>query len=184
MDTRQQIIQAACQIFYKKGFHACGVELLAQQAGVTKRTLYAHFGSKDALITAVLDYRHEQFITKMQSALNRQTNKRPDHAYLDFIVAWTHEPNFSGCLFIHACAEFGDTQSAPNQAAVAHKRQIRNILCERLITLGVENAQTVADTAFLIGEGMIAVAQTGQKNLINLLANDLKPNLIPLELTQ
>lgn len=47
MDTRRKIIKIAYETFYKQGFHACGVELLAQKAGITKRTLYSHFGSKD-----------------------------------------------------------------------------------------------------------------------------------------
>lgn len=166
MDTRQHIIRTSYEIFYHQGFHACGVELLANQAGITKRTLYAHFGSKDALIAAVLDYRHTQFIAKMQDALDRQPEKRIDQAYLDFISAWTHEPDFSGCLFHHACAEFGSPKSAPYQAAVAHKRQIRQILRERLAdNLDANEAQKIADTAFLIGEGMIAAAQAGQNDL-------------------
>ena len=104
MDTRQKIILTAYETFYKQGFHACGVELLAQQAGITKRTLYAHFGSKDGLIAAVLDYRHHDFIERMQTALNRQPESQTVEAYLQFIADWTHETDFCGCLFLHACA--------------------------------------------------------------------------------
>lgn len=103
----------------------------------------------------------------MQDALDRQPEKDTDQAYLSFIAAWTREPDFSGCLFHHACAEFSDPQSAPYQASAAHKQQIRQILRERLGDKLDENkAQKIADTAFLIGEGMIAAAQVGQNDLV------------------
>lgn len=165
MDTRQKIIETAYNTFYQKGFHACGVELLAQNAGITKRTLYAHFGSKDGLIDAVLDYRHEQFIANMQAALAKQPKADTVSAYLGFIRDWTQADDFYGCLFINATAEYADKTSTPYQKSAAHKRQIREILFERLAKSGVENAKKAAENAFLIGEGMIIAAQTGQADM-------------------
>ncbi|WP_373755495.1 TetR/AcrR family transcriptional regulator [Neisseria sp.] len=165
MDTRQKIIETAYQTFYRQGFHACGVELLAQQAGVTKRTLYAHFGSKDGLIAAVMDYRHHDFINKMQAALSRRPEEKTAEAYLDFIAAWTQENGFCGCLFLNACAEFSATDSEPNRTAAAHKREIRRILYERMQHAGTADAAAQADRTFLLGEGMIAAAQAGQRDL-------------------
>ena len=72
MSIKENIIRTAHDLFYKEGFHASGVELLAQNAGTTKRTLYAHFGSKDGLIDAVLDYRHKQFMDKLAAALDEK----------------------------------------------------------------------------------------------------------------
>lgn len=163
MDTRQKIIQAAYQTFYRQGFHACGVELLAQYAGTTKRTLYAHFGSKDGLIAAVLDYRHTQFIAGMTAALDVQPDK-PADAYLGFIRAWVQSPDFRGCLFLNACAEFPAHSGHAKQSA-AHKQTVRRILRERLQRIGADAAQ--ADYIFLIGEGLISAAQAGQSDVVD-----------------
>ena len=54
-DTKRRIIDAAYELFYKDGFARAGVDAIAERAGVTKRTLYQHFDSKDALVAAVLD---------------------------------------------------------------------------------------------------------------------------------
>lgn len=162
MDTRQHILIAAHDLFYRQGFHACGVELLAQQAGTTKRTLYAHFGSKDGLIEAVLAYRHEQFMARMQAALQKRPAREADRAYLDFIAAWTQSAGFCGCMFINASAEYADAQSAPHQHAARHKTQVRQLLLSRLQEGGFESAEVVADLLFLYGEGMIVAAQAGQ----------------------
>lgn len=163
MDTKQKIIQSTYETFYRQGFHACGVELLSQNAGITKRTLYAHFGSKDGLIAAVLDYRHAQFISQMTAALDRQP-ENPAAAYFGFIREWTQTPGFRGCLFLNACAEFPpDSEHAEKSAA--HKQTVRQILRERLQNTGADAAR--ADYIFLMGEGMISAAQAGQQDVID-----------------
>ena len=48
--ARERIERAAAQLFYRNGIHATGVELIAQQANVSKRTLYQHFPSKNDLV--------------------------------------------------------------------------------------------------------------------------------------
>lgn len=164
MSIRENIIKSAYQAFYEHGFHACGVAMLAERAGVTKRTLYAHFESKEILIQAVLQYRHEQFIAMMLKSLEDNLDDVAT-AYLTFIQNWGQSDDFFGCFFINACAEFSNPMTAPNQYAQEHKRQIRNILKEYFIKNGVENAQQAADKLFLLGEGLIVAYQTGQKDI-------------------
>lgn len=167
MNTRQHIITTAYALFYRQGFHACGVEALAQAAGVTKRTLYAHFGSKDGLMAAVLDYRHDDFLNKMHAALERQPASATVTAYWQFIAAWTRAADFHGCLFLNACAEFA-ADTPPAAQARAHKQAVRQILRQRLQAANVADADALADRCFLTGEGMIAAAQAGQNDLIDL----------------
>ena len=164
MSIKENIVRTAHDLFYKEGFHASGVELLAQNAGTTKRTLYAHFGSKDGLIDAVLDYRHKQFMDKLATALDAKPKAQTARAYLDFIVDWTNSPDFYGCMFINTCAEYADPNSSPHQKSAAHKSQIRDFLRTRLSESGTDtdNAQKLADKVFLLGEGLIVAAQTGQ----------------------
>ncbi|UOP00364.1 TetR/AcrR family transcriptional regulator [Kingella potus] len=166
MDTREKIITTAYNTFYRHGFHACGVELLAQRSGVTKRTLYAHFGSKEGLAEAVLAYRHAQFMDNMRAALDRLPLAQTVEAYLQFIVDWTQSEDFYGCLFINACAEFSENTALPKRHAAAHKREIRALLLARLQEAGFAEAEQTADMLFLLGEGMIVAAQTGQGDAV------------------
>ena len=48
------IAEVAARLFYRDGIHAVGVDRVAATAGLTKRTLYRHFRSKDELIAASL----------------------------------------------------------------------------------------------------------------------------------
>lgn len=126
-----------------------------QQMGVTKRTLYSHFGSKEGLIEAVLEYRHQQFMAQLRAALQHKESAQIPQAYLDFIEDWTTSNDFYGCLFINACAEYGNINTTPHQIAAQHKKSIRDLLTEKL-------SPAKADMLFLLGEGLIIAAQTGQ----------------------
>ena len=50
--TRRRILDAAYELFYRKGFSRVGVDEIAELAGITKRSLYYHFESKDELLVA------------------------------------------------------------------------------------------------------------------------------------
>lgn len=162
MSIKQDILISAYSDFYNYGFNACGVELLAKQAGVTKRTLYAHFNNKEELITSVLDYRDTQFIQKLESFFLNHEDMPIAETYLKFISEWISEKDFHGCLFINASAEFHGSSEQINTQITQHKSKIRRILCEEMNKRQIKNAEHLANLLFLIGEGMIVAAQTGQ----------------------
>lgn len=168
MDTKQKILENSLQVFYKHGFHNSGVENLAKQSGTTKRTLYAHFGNKEGLIEAVLNYRHDWYMTQLHRSfegLEELSSKSITKAYIDFLHSWFDSDNFYGCLFINACAEFSDNETIPHEIAKQHKSEVRQFLLAKFIEAGVEQPQRMADTLFVFGEGLIVSAQTGQEDL-------------------
>lgn len=57
--TRQRIVEAANRLFYREGIRAVSVDAVAEEAGITKRSLYYHFKSKDDLVAAYLDHRDQ-----------------------------------------------------------------------------------------------------------------------------
>ena len=52
--ARQRILNAAAELFYREGINATGVERLAAESSVSKRTLYQHFPSKTAVVEEYL----------------------------------------------------------------------------------------------------------------------------------
>lgn len=165
MSIRQDILVSAHSDFYKHGFNACGVEFLAKQAGVTKRTLYAHFGSKEGLIKSVLEYRDQQFIKKLDDFFLKHKELPVARSYLMFISSWIAEEDFHGCLFINASAEFHNELESLEKQIADHKTKIRHILFEKMKKEGLKNAEYLSNLLFLIGEGMIVSQQTGQGNI-------------------
>jgi AcrR family transcriptional regulator len=98
--TRRRIIDAAYALFYRQGFARVSVDAIAAQAGVTKRTLYAHFGSKDALLAAVLDLQHGLALERI-GAWSKRLSGNVDAlltALFADLARWATRPRWSGAL--------------------------------------------------------------------------------------
>ena len=168
MKLQETILQKSYEQFYKHGFHDSGVKLLAKQAGITKRTLYAHFGNKEGLIEEVLKYRHQMFMTQLRESFDNSEIKEAANVatcYLTFLKNWTSSKEFYGCMFINACAEYSDAESSPHLIANQHKTEVRQWLLDKFEQLDADNAKQKSDTLFVFGEGIIVAAQTGQDSL-------------------
>lgn len=161
MSTADSITEAALGLFYRQGFHVSGVEQLSQVAGVTKKTLYRHFPSKEHLVEAALRLRDAEFMAKMQAAMEPAADAQRPQAYIDFIAAWAHEPDFHGCAFINAAAEYAEAGEPPHVLARQHKEQVLAYLQEVCTRAGLRQPLAAARQLFLIGEGLIVACQVG-----------------------
>lgn len=149
----RKILTAASELFYERGITAVGVDTIAAQSGVTKRTLYDRFGSKDALIVAYLQRRHEQWWARWDERVADAPLPRVLTAFDSY--AEDARPSGRGCAFLNAAA---DLPAAHLGFAVIrdHKRRVRDRL-QALITEdgGREPAET-AEHLFLLLEGAIS----------------------------
>ena len=155
MELPQKIVEVALALFYQQGFHATGVEQIREAAAVSKKTLYKYFATKEALILAVLQQRHQDFMQQLCDFVSAAAVPARPATYLAFIDHWAQQPGFNGCLFIHAVAEFADPTSAPYQVASEHKQQIRKVLAEWCEQAGLAHSSQVASQLFILGEGLI-----------------------------
>jgi AcrR family transcriptional regulator len=108
-DTRERILYAALDLFYAFGFHEVGLDRILDTVGVTKTTLYNHFESRDQLIVEALAAR----MTWESDALARGMRERAGYdprglllAHFDVLDEWFNHPDYRGCMFVLACAEF------------------------------------------------------------------------------
>jgi AcrR family transcriptional regulator len=58
--ARDLLVATAAEMIYRRGVSATGVDAITRESGVSKPTLYTHFRSKDELVTAALEWRHER----------------------------------------------------------------------------------------------------------------------------
>ncbi|GAA3070135.1 TetR/AcrR family transcriptional regulator [Rhizobium viscosum] len=163
-EKRQHIIETAYTLFKRDGFHATGIDRIIAEAEVAKMTMYRHFPSKDGLIVEVLNWRADRF--KRQLDRLSETAMMPDEkitAIFDWHERWFDSPDFHGCLFQHALAEFGEPDHAVFEAVMRQKRdlqdRIRNILAQ---SVPEGRAPHIAMTLFMLIEGATMLAQMGQ----------------------
>lgn len=164
IDKRQQIVEIAYALFRASGFHATGIDTIIAEARVAKMTMYRHFPSKNELIVAVLDYRTELFEAQLDRlAAKAVTPNQKISTVFDWYERWFQSPEFHGCLFAHALAEFGDGDHPVFKAVEGHKnglkQRLRGILAEEL---PAGQADGTAAILFMLLEGATLLAQMGQ----------------------
>lgn len=154
----RRILDASAELFYRHGIHAVGVDTIAAASGVTKRTLYDRFGSKDALVATYLRARHAAWWERLEERL--ATAPRPRVLAVFDAYALDAPSIDRGCGFINAAGEL--PAGHPGHAVIrAHKSAVRRLLEELLRADAPEVAgpEALADHLFLLLEG--GVAQRG-----------------------
>ena len=154
--TRQRIIDAAYLLFYKTGFMRTGIDAVAEAAGITKRTLYQHFDSKDALIDAVLADQHALMLARIQEWAQPRSDG-PAAMLTNLFAAfeqWATQRRWRGSGFTRAAIEFTDSPGHPaRRAARRHKAAVEAWLAEAFTGHGIAAAGQLASELMLLIEG-------------------------------
>jgi AcrR family transcriptional regulator len=158
--TRRQIIEAADQLFYFEGLAAVSMDRIAERAGVTKKTLYYHFRSKDALMGAYLEARHGQVMARYQAWAGTAGSaaERVERMFRR-LAECAHERGWRGCGFVRAACELADRPGHPaSLAARRHKVAFEQWLCDILRAEGRPDAQHIARSLMVLLDGAIVQA--------------------------
>jgi len=148
-----QLLDAAERLFYARGIGAVGVDLVAEEAGVTKRTLYQRFGSKGDLVAAYLRRRAHRWQVDLLDALAPvPTDERALAAY-DVAARWA-AANPRGCAFVNAWAELDDP-THPGAAVVQEEKRWTRDLFHHLA-----GDEATGDRLHLLHEGAQVTATT------------------------
>jgi AcrR family transcriptional regulator/predicted RNA-binding Zn ribbon-like protein len=141
--TRARILDAADRMFTEHGIRAVGVDAIVAAADTAKTTLYAHFGSKDALVVAYLQRRATQRQERLEQALTTHRGSPVEQILrlYDLLAAEIAEPGYRGSPFANSCVELGGEHPA---AAVA--REHRQWLLDTFTELATETAAADPDS--------------------------------------
>jgi AcrR family transcriptional regulator len=144
------IVDTAEAEFDRHGFHATGVDRLARATGVSTRTLYAHLGSKDALVTAVLRRRAERFFAV--------TDAHGVDELFALLDAWVQREGARGCLFLRAEGELRDTSAAAVAAIADYRRRLRELVRDLVTTDLGRGDDALTEQVLVLFEGATAAA--------------------------
>jgi len=148
----ERILATADKLFYTQGIRAVGVDTIAAEAGVSKRTLYNHYPSKDALIAAYLTMRFRP-LPPSDAPAREQILGAFDR--LERIFA---SSNFRGCPFVNAVSELGDSSAAACRIAIQFKEERRLWFRTLLERLRVKDSEALATQLQILAEGALATA--------------------------
>jgi AcrR family transcriptional regulator len=145
---------------HRSGIQATSVDELAEAAGVTKVTLYRHFGSKDALLLQGLEQRHARRQAELETVLASTGDdwRAGVLGVFDWLAAWARQPDFHGCAFVQARVEMGARVPQVARVASSHKRAFARALRGHLDRAGVDDAGELSAQLQLLVEGATTLA--------------------------
>jgi AcrR family transcriptional regulator len=150
--ARERILAGVDRLFYGQGIKSVGVDAIAAELGISKKTLYRHFPSKDDL---VIGYLRRRFWP-----LPEASTKPPAEqilANLEWIArSLTSARDFRGCAFLNALAELGSEDSEARELAVAFKESRRLWYRDLLSRLDVDDPDTLATQLSMLIDGAYA----------------------------
>ena len=161
LPARDRILTTAYRLFYRDGIRATGIDKVIAEAGVTKVTFYRHFASKDVLILAFLELRHDRWMQWFQDALDRHTTSRRGRpAVVSAVDEWLTAPSFRGCAFINTVNELGAELPEVHAITSRHKADMVAAI-KATLPPGPHRARTAQALGVAV-DGAVVQAQYGQ----------------------
>src|SRR5271155_6087882 len=142
---RERLLEAASELFYAEGVQSVGIDRVIAQAGVAKASLYSAFGSKEGLVSAYLERRHEELVARLRdAAAGVEDPVERLLAVFDSQAAQFPRPDYRGCAFMAASAE-ASADSEITAATARYRGEVRNLFVELAAAAGIANPEQLAD---------------------------------------
>lgn len=152
--ARERLLAAASELFYAEGVHSVGIDRVIERAGVAKATLYSTFGSKDELVRAYLERRHDATRDRMSRELAARYATPAEKLVGVFEVqsmSFT-EPGFRGCAFVGASAE-AEPGSSVGHATDDYRAWVQSLFLDLAREAGARDPEVLAQQLKLLYDG-------------------------------
>ena len=155
--AEDRALDAAEDLFYRRGVHAVGMDDIRDTSGVSLKPLYQLFPNQERLVTAFLQRRDLRWRGGLTEYVTRTEDPRERLlAVFDWLHVWFADPDYRGCAWINCFGELGATSAAVADEARAHKEGFRRILRELSAAAGYDD--DLAEQLLLLAEGAIVTA--------------------------
>ncbi|WP_307744888.1 TetR family transcriptional regulator [uncultured Pantoea sp.] len=154
MKKRDDIIQAAERLFYTHGFHATSTDQLCREAGVSTRTFYHYFPSREAMTAAVMAAREQRFMAELLPAHQPEAIAQ----LFSVLASWTEANGAHGCFFLKAWGEYAGRDQALAEQALAFRAAMRRYITDCVTCLHGAEDRSLSDAIWMLFEGAITTA--------------------------
>jgi AcrR family transcriptional regulator len=156
--VRDLILDAADELYYAKGYAAVGMDELRSAAGVSLKRVYSLFPSKNDIITAVLQRKHEEWERMVTTAVAEAGDDPRARllAVYEFLENWFTTDDFRGCAFINAFGELGGTSPEIALLVRNHKASFQRYMAGLAAELGA--SESLAAQLSILAEGAQSTA--------------------------
>jgi AcrR family transcriptional regulator len=161
--ARDRILEAAYDLFSRRGVRDVGINEVVARAGVTKATLYRHYPAKDDLVVAFLGLREQRWTLAWVEAEARgrgETAEQQLLAIFELFDEWFHREDFEACSFINVLLEMGAAHPG-GKASIHHLANIRAVVCRLAEQAGLREPASFARSLHILMKGSIVSAAEG-----------------------
>jgi AcrR family transcriptional regulator len=160
--TERKLLDAAEELFFTRGIAATPIDAVLERAGVSAATLYRGYPSKEALVAAALERRHDEWLRVWDEAVAGAPDARGRlMAVFDALDTFRSTPTGSRwCAFLGTASEYAD---APDEITVVLRHEtatLRSRLRDAAVPLvgdRADDAEVLADRLLLVVSGALAM---------------------------
>jgi AcrR family transcriptional regulator len=156
-EARDRLLRTASAIFYTEGINSVGVDRIVSDSKVTRATFYRHFPSKHDLVLAYLQAAHD--------AIEAQLTEPTVETLSADVCAQIGRPEFRGCAFICAAAEFEDEQHPIRRAVAAHREWYLGVIRDAFRAAGHAHPEDAARHFVMLRDGAFVAGHLGDQEL-------------------
>lgn len=160
ISVEERILQTARRLFCQVGIHATGIAKIIEESGVSRRSLYTHYGSKENLLKAVFEAEANIWFRWFDCDLPQMECSPTERilALFDLMRDWFDSKNFYGCVFINAVAEHEKSNGWIQEVANSHREKITAKLQAMVAASGAQDPEMVTEKLNLLIDGTIVTA--------------------------
>jgi len=153
--VRDRIFETACELFYRHGIRAVGIDAIVCAAGTNKMSFYRSFPSKDELVAEYLRYKDAHFWTWWDGVVAPFAGapRRQVEALFEAHVNKTCSKESRGCGLANAAVEIVEDDHPGRAVVVSHKSEIRRRFRALATAMQARDPDTLGDALMLLMEG-------------------------------
>lgn len=180
---RDEIVRQAYGVFYEHGCHATGVDRLLADSGISKRTLYKYFRSKEELVSAAVVHYKETTLTAMIAEISRRTNDPKEKllAIFDLRREVLESGDYSGCFAINAKLEYEGKNPEIEAACCDFETGFESFIANLCTEARLRNPEYTARQIMVLLEGTIVYGQSQHNPAIASAARDVVQMILKIE---
>ncbi|MBZ0135168.1 MAG: TetR/AcrR family transcriptional regulator [Planctomycetes bacterium] len=168
--VRDRLMETAARLFYNQGFQASGINEIIREAGIAKASFYHHFKTKEDLLVATLEQRHDRMMGELRGMVSQ--GKTPEEK-IGRVFEWLGQScscgtSTHGCAYLNMVSEFRDAGSRVRELVKWHKSSFRQFMLE-LVTAhfrgsdkSEDEQSDLADELYLLAEAVFVASPVHQ----------------------
>ncbi|MGO4593025.1 TetR/AcrR family transcriptional regulator [Leifsonia sp. 2TAF2] len=155
---RERVLAAAAELFVREGVNAVGVDRLAQEAEVSKRSIYQHFDGKDDIVAAMLSEYGPRVVAGYFAADDEGTPRERTLHVFEALHEAAQVAEFFGCPFVNVATELRDREHPAAVVARHFKEELTAYFERQAVAAGAVDAHILAIQLTLLFDGASASA--------------------------